>query len=274
MTDSKKNIRFIIIVSILPVIIILLIFWICLQDCSQTIPISNNAYSYKDTLQLDSATLILIKNNKLEYLLDYRKNYDSTRTIIYKRIDDLECIIEKQQKCDDFLKMERWFIGVLLSLIGIIGVIIGLWSTFNLKFSYDDKKEALDKQFNKIEDDIKETKKKLNESLKEKTNIDISNYRKEIAKNKLNIIYQYGIKDFNNKNYDTARSYFNSAYNSVFRLESTCYFLGVCYKKLGDNEKALNILTEALEKNKKFPARINEIQKEIDEIKKLMNKKE
>jgi len=56
-------------------------------------------------------------------------------------------------------------------------------------------------------------------------------------------------------------------------MESTCYFLGMCYKELGNNEKALNILTEALDKSKNFPTRIVEIQKEIDNIKKLMNKK-
>ncbi|MCD4745094.1 MAG: hypothetical protein K8R58_02220, partial [Bacteroidales bacterium] len=262
MTDSKKNVRFIIIVSILPVIIILLIFWICLQDCSQTIPISNNANSYNDTLKLDSATLILIKNNNLEYLLDYRKNYDSTRTIINKRIENLECIVKEQQKYDDFLKMERWFIGILLTFIGIIGVIIGLWSTLGLKYSYEDKAMALknksDKQLAIIQNDINNEKDKILEefkenskkefdetlkSLKEELKEGVDKFNAELTENKLINIYQSGIKDFNNKNYDTALSYFNIAYKSNFRIESTCYFLGMCYKELGDNEKALNILT-------------------------------
>jgi gas vesicle protein len=275
---SKKlgNIIFIVL-GIILILIIVQIIWICPCNTTKSIPDNCKLIVSKDILILDSV---------------YFKTLDSSISLIKNKIKDFEYYIDKQSKGCDSLATEKWIISILIPLIGLIGVIIGLWATLGLKYSYEEKVKAFEKESNDHAESLKKESEaqisNIKKDLKLKTETTVSdfistieneiseaknNLNQQLIESKLNMIYQAGVRDFNNREFKMAIPNFITAYKSDYRIESTCYYLGVCYKNIGDYRTALDYISEALTKNEK-PSLIKEIQKEVDDIKKLTKEKE
>jgi tetratricopeptide (TPR) repeat protein len=208
--------------------------------------------------QINNSTFI--KNDSLLFV--YTQSLDSTINHTKIRLDNLQSYNELVKSSNDFLARERIYISLLISLIALTSIVVGLWGTIGLKYSFDDKVSAIKSESEK---QIKEFRNRF-ELFKEESDKTLISFKDHLMEQKKITIYQLGMNSFNKKDFSGAMYFFQISYNSDYRLNTTTYYLGVCCMQEKNKKSALKYLNEAKSLNINNSSLMNEIQKEIDKV--------
>ncbi|GEM_PF-3953014 len=104
-----------------------------------------------DSTEIDSLINTSIDNDKIKSIISDRIQIEKKLNESKRQIEALNKSIEYNKAYND--TFGKWF-GILIAIIGLFGLIVGIFSALSINIQYKDKKENIDEKMRTLEKDI------------------------------------------------------------------------------------------------------------------------